>query len=568
MARRRSDDDILAELEVLDAESRALGDAQQQVEERTEPGFTPENPIQEQHPQAGPLRRRIMNLATSPAQAQKILRQAGFDAFHLGGLNFAVKKAKEDVWRVLDPSGFDLGDIADIGGDVLSAVASGFGVAGGAAAGGPAGALAGGAAGGVAAEGLKQAIAAQLGLPVSGEGVTREAALGAGGALIGPAVGAAARGVSRLVPQSARQLLGLGERELLGEAAEAGVTPILRSGRGALQAGEGRAAAAPARVTGEVIGGAPRPIDPAGEALRRAQVRPAIQAVEEAVPGQVVRQATGPPLPTPSAAALQRGAFAGQPGSPFPRGAPVGAGQPLPVTPSTVGALGRALQGARPTEAVIPGVEALVAPGQGVVSTALAGRAISPARLFGRTGALSGGRVGMAPGVASTVQQLQRLTGGQVPGAPLLSRPAREQIVAQILGKQRLPEAVRKTGEFLGRGEALGQKIPGGIFPFAVGAGVLEGNIGQVSGAVAALGLVGKLSGRAGRMLARITDPLERVARAKAGSKVGQVVRSALDRLSEGDVTGFKAFLFVILSRPEFRREVTEVLERGEREAR
>jgi hypothetical protein len=166
----------------------------------TGPGFTPEEPLDEQHPDLSWWERtKIMNFADNPDVAKRYLEQNGFQAVNRGGWNFSIKKPGETSWRVVDPSGWDLSDITDIGGDVATGVGAGIGATVGTVAGLPSGpgalatGTAGAALGAAGAQGLKSIAGQVLGMrPESSEvlsGMGREAAFGAGGQLVGKGVG-------------------------------------------------------------------------------------------------------------------------------------------------------------------------------------------------------------------------------------------------------------------------------------------------------------------------------------------------------------------------------------------
>lgn len=149
-------------------------------------------PIQEQHPDVGVGSRQLVMFAGGdPAVGARYLRAKGLQVEERGGFNYSIKRPEEAEWRVLDPEGFDLQDILDVSGDVLSL----GGMIGGGVAGAP-GVVTGaaGAAGGAAgAQGVRSAIGQLGGLTPTSEEVVgdigEEAVMGAGAELGGRVVG-------------------------------------------------------------------------------------------------------------------------------------------------------------------------------------------------------------------------------------------------------------------------------------------------------------------------------------------------------------------------------------------
>lgn len=144
--------------------------------------------IQEQHPDIGfGTRALVKNLSQSEDVTRKYLEGKGFQTNIIDG-QLVVKKPGEAKYKVLDPSGFDLQDITDVGYDIGSGVATGAATAGGAALGAGAagvGAIPGAAAAGGASsaglEALRQKLGAWMGLPqeVSGTDIAVSGAVGA-----------------------------------------------------------------------------------------------------------------------------------------------------------------------------------------------------------------------------------------------------------------------------------------------------------------------------------------------------------------------------------------------------
>lgn len=144
--------------------------------------------IQEQHPDIGfGTRALVKNLSQSEDVTRKYLEGKGFQTNIIDG-QLVVKKPGEAKYKVLDPSGFDLQDITDVGYDIGSGVATGAATAGGAALGAGAagvgaipGAMAAGGASSAGLEALRQKLGAWMGLPqeVSGTDVAVSGAVGA-----------------------------------------------------------------------------------------------------------------------------------------------------------------------------------------------------------------------------------------------------------------------------------------------------------------------------------------------------------------------------------------------------
>jgi len=222
---------------------------------------TRSNPIQEMHPglSAG-SRALIMNLSSSPEVGRRYLERQGFEAHIYGpGYKYAIRKPGEKEFRTLDPAGFDIQDITDIGGDISSIGAVGLG-AGLGAGGGPGGMAGGGALGGAGAASVKAGLGRAFGLdPTAGEVGRSVAFEGATGAL----AGAGGKVVSGLAG-------GLGK----------GLTYPMR-------AFKGRRAAQAAKVASTYTQGQPHGFwtPAASEAVEMASKGPVREAVSKYAPG-------------------------------------------------------------------------------------------------------------------------------------------------------------------------------------------------------------------------------------------------------------------------------------------
>jgi len=150
-------------------------------------GSSYKRPLQEQHPDVGAgMRALIMNLSPDPETGKRYLESKGLQVKRYGaGFKYAVKRPEEREWRVVDPKGFDIADVTDIGGDVASLAATGIG-AGLGATGGLAGSAGGGAIASAATQGVKATLGKAFGLdPTAGEVGRSVAFEGATGALAG-----------------------------------------------------------------------------------------------------------------------------------------------------------------------------------------------------------------------------------------------------------------------------------------------------------------------------------------------------------------------------------------------
>lgn len=151
-----------------------------------------ELPEDQPHPDISWSQRAIVkNFAQSPETGAAYLNKEGFETEIKDG-NIYVRKPGEKDFKALDPSGFDLQDITDMGYDVAAGVGTGVATAAsglaGAAATAPAGgvgaipaAMAGGAASNAGLEALRQKFGQYMGIPqeVSGRDVAVSGAVGA-----------------------------------------------------------------------------------------------------------------------------------------------------------------------------------------------------------------------------------------------------------------------------------------------------------------------------------------------------------------------------------------------------
>jgi hypothetical protein len=74
-------------------------------------------------------------------------------------------------------------------------------------------------------------------------------------------------------------------------------------------------------------------------------------------------------------------------------------------------------------------------------------------------------------------------------------------------------------------------------------------------------GLVRPFLGGLGRVLTRSTRPIHRILRAEGKeSPLGRVAAQAIDKFVRGDVTGYKAAVYNMISRPAFREKILQYL--------
>lgn len=212
-------------------------------------GLTPENPIQEQHPDISD-RERFELMYGSPETAKRALENkfGHGNVYHAGGHNFSVRHPGER-WRVLDEDRATFADITDLLGDVTSMVGYYGGGTAGAAVGtaigaavpplvpytGTAGAILGSGAGGAAAEAAKQGVAKLFfgTPPTTGEStgeIGREALMGMAAEGIGRGIGYVARNAPRLLTSPQRTSTFLKEKfQALRSTVEPEVSPVTRA---------------------------------------------------------------------------------------------------------------------------------------------------------------------------------------------------------------------------------------------------------------------------------------------------------------------------------------------------
>lgn len=139
----------------------------------------------------GMSRAIVKNLAASPEAAFNFLQKEhpDFEFKKDDSGEVLAKKRGDKAWGRLDPKGFDLMDVTDIGADVASGIGQGIataasGIAGGAATGGvgalPA-AMAGGAASGAGLEAIRQSLGSLAGIEnnISGKDIAMTGGIGA-----------------------------------------------------------------------------------------------------------------------------------------------------------------------------------------------------------------------------------------------------------------------------------------------------------------------------------------------------------------------------------------------------
>lgn len=177
--------------------------------------------IEEAHPDVSWSQRAVVkNFSNSPEASAAYLNKEGFETEIKDG-NIYVRKPGEKDFKAVDPSGFDLQDITDLGYDIPSGIASGIATAaggiGGAVFGGGVGAVPGAMAAGAGSsaglEALRQKLGQYAGIPqeISGRDIAISGAIGAASPLLfGTGATAAQIAKAGISPQSQRSLVTKG----------------------------------------------------------------------------------------------------------------------------------------------------------------------------------------------------------------------------------------------------------------------------------------------------------------------------------------------------------------------
>jgi hypothetical protein len=214
--------------------------------------------IDEQHPNITFMDRALIkNFANKPEVGARYLQQKypNMEVKQTPDGQTIVRTHGEKEYRVLDPEGFDLQDVTDIGWDIGSGAATGAATTAGATAGsvaGPVGSVAGGAAiGGAAsagAEALRQKLGQYFGLPQDVDTTDVKVAGGIGAALpvAGGLVKGAWSGVKSSAPWLAEKLTGINRnvvRDLpeylnaLKDAEKTGITDVVGDTHNSIRTG-------------------------------------------------------------------------------------------------------------------------------------------------------------------------------------------------------------------------------------------------------------------------------------------------------------------------------------------
>lgn len=155
------------------------------------------------------------NLAQDNAASGEWLARRGYDVKEAPGGQLAVRKQRSDPWRVVDPQGFDVMDVTDLGNEAAGIGGTIAGGVIGAGFGGLPGAIGGAAAGSAIAEGGAAALGGLAGIDQGDVGArVGKAALAGGAAEVGGRVIGAGLG------KAARMLRGGGEKAATGAAKE------------------------------------------------------------------------------------------------------------------------------------------------------------------------------------------------------------------------------------------------------------------------------------------------------------------------------------------------------------
>jgi hypothetical protein len=206
-------------------------------------GRKPDEIVQETHPDfSWGSRFALKNFGGSPEVEEQFIKKEGFETKIGGNGQRLIKKPGEEKWSVLDPKGFDLADITDVGYDLAAGLGSGLataaaGLGAGAATGGagaiPA-AMAAGAGSSAGLEFLRQKIGAGLGTHQGSTDVGDVALAGGLGALApvlfgtGASVGKiGAKAGQEAVGQRLLGTIGQGTMSALSEAEKKAAAEIL-----------------------------------------------------------------------------------------------------------------------------------------------------------------------------------------------------------------------------------------------------------------------------------------------------------------------------------------------------
>jgi len=206
-------------------------------------GKKPDDIVQETHPDfSWGSRFALKNFGGSPEVEEQFIKKEGFETKIGGNGQRLIKKPGEEKWSVLDPKGFDLADITDVGYDLAAGLGSGLataaaGLGAGAATGGagaiPA-AMAAGAGSSAGLEFLRQKIGAGLGTHQGSTDVGDVALAGGLGALapvlFGTGASAAkigAKAGQEAVGQRLLGTIGQGTMSALSEAEKKAAAEIL-----------------------------------------------------------------------------------------------------------------------------------------------------------------------------------------------------------------------------------------------------------------------------------------------------------------------------------------------------
>lgn len=214
----------------LTAEEQAELD---QLEAQIGPSVMDEPAIQEQHPSISFKERAVAkNLANSPeAQVAYLRLQHPELQIKVQGDQVIAKGPNESQYKVLDPQGFDIQDITDVGYDVASGVGTGAATAAGGVAGAGAGGV--GAIPGAAIAGsgtamylddLRQKLGRDMGIPQSTDWgqIGRQGIAGAASPVVfGTGASASKMLQAGVAPETQRSLLTRGVQKIAPKFAEA-----------------------------------------------------------------------------------------------------------------------------------------------------------------------------------------------------------------------------------------------------------------------------------------------------------------------------------------------------------
>ncbi len=187
-------------------------------------GMEPDYPIEEQHPDVSTSDRVASK--HSPVAFAREMAKKGIEVRQNKYGETVVRKQGEP-WKVVDPVGFDWGDVTDFASDVPPLVLGTLGTVAGSV-GGPAGMVGGGVAGGLAGEGINQAALSALGYDLEPEEQLRNLAFEGAAGVLAPVGGKALASGGKALARGAAAGKGAVKRGMadLGTAIKGAKAPL------------------------------------------------------------------------------------------------------------------------------------------------------------------------------------------------------------------------------------------------------------------------------------------------------------------------------------------------------